>query len=69
MCSYGRRAGLSAGEVTAMLKSRPVRTAVWVLMLTAAGVAAGTVEVDRTAGVPFQVRPVTHAEIQAKTLR
>ena len=61
----GLLAGLSAGEITAMVWRRHVRTLVWVAVLGSVTAALFLVPLtDRATGV-FEVRPVTHREIRA----
>jgi multidrug resistance efflux pump len=57
--------GLGKGEVTKMLLRRHIRTAVWVLLLTAVPAALYFVEIEDREGGPFQVRPTVRAEVRA----
>jgi putative peptide zinc metalloprotease protein len=56
--------GLSAGEVTAMLRTRLTRTALWGIGLAALA-AGGFMPIDDWATGEFQVRPTTRAELRA----
>jgi multidrug efflux pump subunit AcrA (membrane-fusion protein) len=57
--------GLFRGEVTTMLRRRPVRTAAWVAALAVVPAVLGLVRVEDRASGPFQVRPAVRAEIRA----
>jgi multidrug resistance efflux pump len=57
--------GFSGGEAEAMVRTRPRRTAVWGMVLTAVAGVLVFGEMDDRAGGSFQVRPATHVELRA----
>src|SRR5262245_48769247 len=65
LASRGLAAGLTGGEVRAMIRGRRFRTAAWVVALVAALAALCLVEVEDRPGGPFQVRAAGRAEVRA----
>lgn len=57
--------GFTAGEVKAMLLTRHLRTAIWLVGLGGLVTAACLVEVDHRAGGTFQIRPASRVEVRA----
>jgi multidrug efflux pump subunit AcrA (membrane-fusion protein) len=57
--------GLSAGEVSAMIRLRRRRAAVWALALAALAAGLCLIEIEDRAGGEFQMRSVTRAELRA----
>src|SRR5262249_7771288 len=65
LSARGLLRGFSSGEFGRMVRSRPVRTAAWVLGLGGAAAALALVERQGRATGPFEVRAARRAEIRA----
>jgi putative peptide zinc metalloprotease protein len=61
----GSLRGVSAGEVTQMLRSRRGRAWLWLLVIAGVAAAGLLCRVDEFAGGSFTVRPAVHAEVRA----
>lgn len=61
----GLVAGLTGGEVAAMVRRRQLRAAAWTAALLAAAVASVLVQVEDRSGGQFQVRAAARSEVRA----
>jgi putative peptide zinc metalloprotease protein len=57
--------GFAAGEIGKMIRRRWKRTLVWILILAAVPALLYLVEIEDRASGPFQIRPVSRAEVRA----
>ena len=57
--------GVFAGDFTAMITKKLVRTLVWLAILGGLASAAMLWKIDDCASGPFVIRPVSHIEIRA----
>jgi putative peptide zinc metalloprotease protein len=61
----GMLRGLSAGEVTKMIRTRWLRTFSWIVILGSVAAAMMLVNVNRNAAGSFLIRPLVQSEVQA----